>query len=367
MTQPTILILSAFYDPWMSGAERFVEETVARLKGRYYFIIYTSRLSRRVPAREQREGYEIRRLGFGVSWDKWLFPLLVVWSARRSDALVAHAVMESYAGIALLFLGWLRPQVKRVLTLQSGDLDDQRKQKWIPQGLWRAIHRSPHIVTAISRALAERAHRLGVPKERVRIIPNGVEVTTLAALQTTQPVAHRIVTVARLSWEKGLDVLLQALTLVRAQIADVSLVIVGDGPLRASLEQQVDRLGLRAAVTLRGKLPHKEALQEIALGELFVCPSLAEGLGIVFLEAQALGVPVIGTRVGGIPDVIEDGVTGLLVAPQDAPALAQAMTRLLEDRTLAKPLVDRATTRLQRFDWSVIADEMDQVYRSLLV
>jgi glycosyltransferase involved in cell wall biosynthesis len=366
--KPAVIIFSTFYEPWMSGAERCVKEVVERLTPRYHFVLFTARISRTVPAWEKREGYEIRRVGVGhKQLDKWLFCVLAPFAALRVKTTVVHAVMESYAGIALWVFGLLKPRVARILTLQSGDLDSVEKQQRIPHWLWKKIHTTPHKVTAISHFLAARAERLGAGSESISVVPNGVDLSHIKPRDPSQCVPYRIVCVARLSWEKGLPHLLDALVAVRKKIPDAHLVLVGDGVLRETLAAQVARLDLRDAVTFRGKLPNSEALAVMQTGHVFVCPSLAEGLGIVFIEAQAAGVPVIGTAVGGIPDVIADGETGLLVPPKDAEALARAIEHMLLDQSFAARCVEEALRRLPRFDWVRIIETFDALYQRVRV
>lgn len=364
--EPTIILFSAFYDPWTSGAERCVQEVVGRLSDRYHFTLFTCRLSRTVPARESRPGHEVIRLGIGHPVDKWLFPILAPLAASRCRATVAHAVMESYAGIALWVFGLLRPRVRTVLTLQSGDLDSDAKQRRIPAWLWRRIHRAPDRVTAISRFLADRAVRLGADPVRVSTVPNGVDLARITPQRPEERVAHRIVCVARLSWEKGLGELLEALATVRRDVPDAHLLLVGEGAERGALEKKARELGIAAAVDFRGALPNAEALSVLRTADVFACPSKAEGLGIVFIEAQASGVPPVGTRVGGIPDVIRDGENGLSVPVGDPAALAGALLRVMREPGLRERLVAGARGSLARFDWQAIAERYAELYDRLL-
>ncbi|TAK04893.1 glycosyltransferase family 1 protein [Patescibacteria group bacterium] len=361
----TIILFSAFYDPWMSGAERCVQEVVDRLSDRYHFVLLTSRLSRRVPARETRGFGEIRRVGIGHPIDKWLFCILAPLAALGIRARVAHAVMESYAGIALWVFGLLRPRVRRVLTLQSGDLDSDKKQRRIPGWLWRRIHTGPDRVTAISGFLAARAARLGADPARVSVIANGVDLSRIAPQRPEERVRHRIVCIARLAWEKGLGDLLDALARTRTTVPDAHLVLVGDGADRAALEARAKELGIAGAVTFRGALPNAEALAVLRTADVFACPSLAEGLGIVFIEAQACGVPPVGTNVGGIPDVITDGESGVLVPAENPERLAAALMRVFSDEPLRVRLAAGSLASAARFDWEKIMPSYADLYERL--
>lgn len=363
-----IVIYSAFYEPFVSGAERMVVETVRRLAGRFAITVVTSRLRPDLPRREVRQladgtTYGIVRLGFGAPWDKYLFPLLApLWTLRQPHDLV-HAVMESYAGIALWWYRAFGGRKPTMLTLQSGDLDMPAKNARIPAFVWRHIHVSPTAVVGISSALTARAKKLGAT--RTSTIPNGVDFGSLEAVPRTEKSPFLIVTVARLSPEKGLPYLIEAMEAVSLLVPEAKLGIVGGGVLEDQLKAFAAEHGVQDVVHFFGARPHAEAMAEIAQSSLFVLPSLGEGLGIVLLEAQALGVPVIGTDVGGIPDVIEHEKTGLLVPPADVKALAEAIVRMLTDRSLAEHCASEAKARLAKFDWDKIAEQYATVYQEL--
>ncbi len=364
-----ILIFSAFYEPFVSGAERMVVETVRRLAGRFSIRVVTARLDAKLPRRETRliEGttlaYEIVRLGAGAKWDKFLFPILApLWALRQPHDLV-HAVMESYAGIALWWYRAFGGKKPTILTLQSGDLDMPEKNRKIPRFVWRRIHASPTVAVGISTALTKRAEKLGA--RRTMTIPNGVDFGHLAKVARGEKLAHRVVTVARLSPEKGLPFLIEAIKIARHSVEDAELAIVGGGALEAELKAYVEKLSLQDVVRFQGAMPNAQAMAEVAKSAVFVLPSLGEGLGIVLLEAQALGVPVIGTDVGGIPDVIEHGKTGLLVPASDAKALSEAIVRILTEPGLGDRLAAGAQERLAKFDWDKIAERYAELYEEL--
>jgi len=364
MEKKKIAILSAFYEPYMSGAEQMVKEIVENLGDRYEMILVTGRFDKKLARVEQRKTFKLIRVGIGHKQiDKLLYPLLAALRTRRFAPVIAHAIMESYAGGALVLLKYLYPRARRILTLQSGDLDSDMKQgQKILRLFFGVIHRSPHIVTAISRFLGERAKRLGVPEERIIITPNGVYLSAIP--QGAQRISHRVICVARLSWEKGLDYLVRAWPEVLAKVPDARLVLVGEGDKRGEIESLIKELKIGDCVELKGNLPHDRVLDELVKSEVFICPSLAEGLGIVFIEAQACGLAVVGTNVGGIPDVITDRENGLLIEPKDSAAIGRALVALLTDQELARGLVARARQSVKKFDWLNVLKQIDGLYQN---
>jgi glycosyltransferase involved in cell wall biosynthesis len=161
----------------------------------------------------------------------------------------------------------------------------------------------------------------------------------------------RLICVARLSAEKGHAGLIQAYALARRCWRNSELVLVGDGPMRAALERQIDELGLTDCVKLLGALPEDVTLIEIAKSDVLVLASFIEGLPVCLIEAMALGKPVIAPHVAGIPEIIQDGYNGLLFSPSDWTGLMLALRELLKN--------DKLCARLSRAGRNTIADEFD--------
>jgi glycosyltransferase involved in cell wall biosynthesis len=178
--------------------------------------------------------------------------------------------------------------------------------------------------------------------------------------------AGRVVgTIGRLVPQKAIHVLLDATPALLQDDPATRVLVVGDGPLRGALEAQARRLGIAHAVEFAGY--QEDVVSAYAAMDVFVLPSRDEGFGLVFLEAMAVGVPVIGTRVIGSEDAVEDGTTGLLVPYADAPALAQAVRRLFDDAELRCRLRDTAAERVQRScSREQFAKQVEAVYRGLM-
>lgn len=181
-----------------------------------------------------------------------------------------------------------------------------------------------------------------------------------------------ILFVGRLIDWKGVNILVSSMKKVRDTVRNARLVIVGDGPERKSLADRVKELGLEDSVTFTGQVSGMELKDYYSRASVFVLPSITvnnqtEGLGVVLLEAMASGVPVIGSNTGGIPDIIEDGVNGLLVQPGDPKALADAIIRILSDLALADRFREAGIkTVSERFSWDRIGDQFTMVYQEVL-
>ena len=216
-----------------------------------------------------------------------------------------------------------------------------------------------------------------VPADRVRVIRNGIDIREYAPDPGTGVLEHYgvdperplVVFVGRVTRQKGLPVLLRAAARLDPGI---QLVLCAGQPDTAELAAEVTALvqDLRdtrsGVIWLSGMLARPEVIQLLSHATAFVCPSLYEPLGIVNLEAMACGTAVVASRVGGIPEVVTDGQTGLLVPPGDAVALADAVNALVRDQALAADMGRRGRERaVAEFDWAGIAAQTAELYQEL--
>lgn len=226
---------------------------------------------------------------------------------------------------------------------------------------------------AVQRLLVER---YGVPPAKVATIANGIawepppparlaeearRFRHLWGLGGDGPV---IGTVARLTPAKRLDVLIHAFHQLRATMPQAHLLIVGDGPVKPDLIRLAYALGEQEHVILTGTVPHP--VVPLSIMDVFVLPSSKEAFGLAIVEAMAMGRPVVASRVGGIPTVVEDGVTGVLVPPNDPDALARALQPLLADPERMRAMGRAGRARYeQQFTMDRVAREVESVYEEV--
>ena len=239
-----------------------------------------------------------------------------------------------------------------------------------PLGKWK-YHRGADAYIAISNGVRDVLVRGGVNADAITVAPSGIDLEKLERvrepgylrdefkLEAGVPV---IVNVAALAPHKAQSVLLDALKQLRTR-RQFRCFIVGDGSLRADLEAHCRSLSLADQVTFTGF--RSDALEFIRLADVFVMSSRLEGLGTSIMDAQALGTPVVATRTGGIPEIVADGVTGLLAPPGDADALAAALARMLDDAALRESCSRHAQLQAARYDYRRTVYKTLDVYRRL--
>jgi glycosyltransferase involved in cell wall biosynthesis len=230
-------------------------------------------------------------------------------------------------------------------------------------------------VCAVSRAIADAAETLAEPRRPVAVVPNGADTRVFVPRDASQARAHLglpqdgpvVSYVGKLVPRKGVDTLIEAMGLLAHRPAGAPfLLMAGIGELRPELERRAAELGLEDRVRFVGKVAHDEVGWWMAAGDVFVLPSLSEGLPTVVCEAMNCGRPVVATAVDGTPEIVRDDQTGLLVPPGDAPALAGALARVLEDPALAARMGAEAL-RIGRdeYTWDANARRMSAVYAAL--
>lgn len=254
------------------------------------------------------------------------------------------------------------------VTMSSGALARSGRPAWLRYAAMRSrFLRSGSELVCVSEHIRSQAIALGAPERSTHVI--GIGVDTRALSPSPVPAAPVVVHVARLVEKKGTSYLIRAMVDVVAAVPDARLRIIGDGPLRAELEDLVNDLGLASSVTFAGMQPHAVVLDEIEAARVLCLPSVearsgdAEGLGQVLLEAGALGRPTVATRHGGIVDGVLDGVTGRLVSERSVPELSGALVELLQSDPLAQSLGEAARSHVEaNFDVHAQAAKMVDLF-----
>lgn len=249
---------------------------------------------------------------------------------------ILHAQFARGGALALPLAKAMR--LRMAVTLHGGDVSKQKNWKGtVLAARWEALIRQTSQFVCVSTAVAQLAQARGVPATKLTVLPIGVEILDQPPIR--RPAAHLFV--GRFVEKKGLIVLADAMRRLRAHGDQTPLLCVGDGPLRPMMETLARQL---PNITLTGWLPPDAVRARMTNAFSLVVPSViardgdAEGLPSVIPEAMAQGCPVIGSDQGGIAEAVDHGRTGLLVPPNDAEALANAMHRIASDARLGAAL-----------------------------
>lgn len=401
-----ILIFSVAYHPFVGGAEIAVKEITDRIKDVEFHLI-TVNLDGKQKREEQIGNVHVYRVGAGF-FGKLLFPFLGAWkglalhkelqgrdeNGDKKDGRgfdVVWSIMANYAGFAALFFKYLRPSVPFILTLQEGDpIAHIKRQVWFIYPLFVQIFRRADKIQAISNYLADFARNMGA-RAPIRVIPNGVDVSLFSReypameleklknelvkkmgdIQTSgaqNPAAAAaatadddvlLVTSSRLVLKNGIADVIQALSFLPNH---VKFLIIGVGPLEYSLKKLSRELNVQNRVIFAGFVNHTDLPKYLQVSDIFVRPSLSEGMGNSFIEAMASGIPVIATPIGGIPDFLTDGETGIFCEIQNPKSIAEKVGNLLSDSKLRETLILNARNLVrEKYDWNLVANNMKKM------
>lgn len=375
---PVVAFFASAYYPTVGGVQEVVRQLARRqAQAGARSLIITNRWPKDLPARSDYEGVPVRRYVFRVPERNpkqligaAIFTLPTLASLCRdlrraaADLINVHCVSSNahYALLARRATGLpLVLSLHGELTVDSGGLF-QRSQ--FAQNLLRTALDEADAVTACSaKALAEAEAFYGKSlADRASVVYSGVDTSEFA---NVAPFAHPrpyLLAVGRLERPKGFDVLLDAFKSLVDSGATCDLIVGGVGAELDALRSQAQNLGLGERVVFPGRLDRGQVRALFAGCLFFVLPSRIEPMGIVNLEAMSSGKAVAATGVGGVPELVIDGETGLLAPPEDARALAGAIRRLLEDDGLRNKLGSAGKRRAAAFDWSRSAAQYRQIF-----
>ena len=377
-----------------------IKEITDRLGDDFSFDLICARIKKELPAEENIGNVKVRRLGRGWNKiDKFLLPrrgfklAKQLYDNKKHD--LVWAIMASFGGLAALFFKEQFPAVPYVLTLQEGDTPAHiySRAQWLGPYYGRMFKKA-NFITAISRYLKDYALKNGANCP-IKVVPNGVDLGKFKVQSSPASPSEAgrakfkinefkrelgikenekiIITVSRLVEKNGIGDLIAAMPAVASRQPGVKLMIVGSGPLEKNLKTKVKNLKLEDKILFLGSVSNDEVPRYLAAADVFVRPSLAEGLGNSFLEAMAAGVPIVGPPVGGIPDFLADPstgsgqATGLFCEVKNPASIAQKIIQILDDEILRQKIIANGQKLVQeKYNWDNIALKMRDIFNKLI-
>lgn len=380
-----ILIFSTTYFPYVGGAEVAIDEITKRLTN-FQFDLITAKFSRRTGRFERRNNVNIHRVGFGCFLDKFFLPTLGFLKAKRlyreQLPAIIWGMMASYGSLGAMFFKSRNPKIPFLLTLQEGDpLARLKRRIFLIKPIFLKIFQKADFIQVISNYLISWAKEFGY-KGEIEVVPNGVdiehftrkyseeELKELKAKLGKKPDDKYLVTASRLAKKNAIDDVIRSLPRLSENI---KFLVLGTGPDFNMLKKLAKQLGVEKRVIFLGHVDHKEMPKYLKISDIFIRPSLSEGMGNSFIEAMAAGIPVIATQEGGIVDFLFDPKmnpdkkpTGRAVNRRDPKGIAAAVKFFLEDQTKTKEIIANAKElAIKNYDWGIIAEKMDKIFNKL--
>jgi phosphatidyl-myo-inositol dimannoside synthase len=300
----------------------------------------------------------------------------IVGEARNGGVDVIHAHWAIPTGPAAVTAA-RKLRVPSVITMHGGDVYVNPEQgydfptRWYVRPALRWTLRHAGALTAITEDCRQHALRAGAPADHIRLVFNGTDLRRFSPEDHGNGGAprfgpHMIFACRQLFPRKGIRFLLEAGAKLKSRFPDLKIVLAGDGFERPELARLASNLGIAADVTFLGWVPNADLPPYYRAAAVSVIPSLEEGFGIPAAEAMGCEVAVVASDAGGLPEVVEDGVTGLIVPRGDSNALAQAIGALLADPQRRRQMGQAGRQRaLRLFDWDRTAQQLEELYREV--
>ena len=369
-----ILLAPSAYYPNVGGIEELTRQLAIALRSKgHESAVLTNRWPPATARAEKLNGVDVARLRFPLPAaspsDAALFALTaplaaasVVRAIRSWRPDVVHAIG---AGPQAAYVAVLRPllRARLVFTAQGEltfDAQDVFARSTSLRGGLRRILRAADAVTACSAYVLRDLTDFAAIRGPSWVVPNGVEPADFAQARPESRERPYVLAVGRLVPQKGLDVLIEAFA--TSALADLDLVIAGDGPERERLRERAAQLRLAQRVHLAGAVDRAGIASLLAGARAFALPSRGEPFGIALLEAMAAGVPAVATRAGGVPEFARDGENALLVRVDDPQELAAALDRVDMNAEVREALVRGGRATADELRWERIARRYLQIY-----
>jgi len=359
------------YPPYAAGAEihaYYVSNKLAEDGNDVHLIAIGPRkqVETKVRIRFKQSSIQLWRRPFhNLAYVFRVFPLAYLLR-RGVDIIQVH-----YAATAMIPAFMLSKIANKpyVVTCHGSDIRILGKKRYM-RFLQRMLLLNASEVVSVSkeiRGLLINEYQL--PPQSIKLVPNGYdgELVKLLRVKSSNSVSQNpsLVFVGGLRQVKDPMNLIEVFKVVSEHVKNVHLQIVGDGPLRQSVERKIEYYGLKDLVTMHGAVSNQKALEVLASSEIYVSTSIEEGFPTSLVEAMALGKAIVATNVGGVPEIVTDGINGLLTPPRLPRRMAQLIELLLKDPVLAEKLGKAAVESVADFSWNNITKAYLRIYEEV--
>jgi len=355
-----IIILVGLFPPiWLAGTEIATYNLADHLTRRGHEVHIITSHDVGLPELSEENGFyvhriawpKIRFIGIGTFWVRIFLKIREI----RPD--IVHAQSLGIAIPALIS--------KRMLSIPYvvwGQGTDIYLPERFTQMTSRLILQNADATLALTEGMKRKMQE--ICEREVSVVPNGINLERFSSSSEDKKgsSAKTIIFVGRLHPVKGIQYLIEAMAIVHQEMPDVKLVIVGDGVERSRLEELAERLNLDGCIQFAGQISQERIPRVMHQADVFALSSLTEGLPVVLLEAMAAGLPIVATNVGGIPDIVEEGVNGYLVNAKNPDEISNRLLILLQGDEMREEISANNREKARLYTWDKIAIKVEEEY-----
>lgn len=375
-----VIIVAPYFYPRIGGAEIYTINIARQLKAMGWKVVIVTTGKPDPKEAESLEGMPVYRLRTALTFSNtpvgigWRRELRRIFRIEQPDVINAHTPVPYLADMAQRSSG----SIPFVLTYHN----DLAKDFFLSEIIVRLVHfalirptlRSSTSIIATSELYVRESRYLRRHSSKIRVVPPGVDASLFSPSVKVEPElaarfdGKRVIlfvgSISRSHQHKGLGVLISAFGQINREYPDTKLVIVGTGNGIDMYKSMAFSVGVVENVEFTGYVDDYRLAQYYRLATVFAMPSTnrSEGFGMAYIEASAVGTPVVGSKVGGVPYAVKENETGLLAEPHNVESLSSALRRILDDDDLAKRLGEAGSGRaLREFDWRLLAKHTSHI------
>lgn len=317
-------------------------------------------------------GKDPSKLHYQSQKDLIVYAWKAFFLARKLTKEKSFDLSHSFFSVPCGFLSWWFWKTKRIpyiISLRGADVPGYSDRftfiyKLITP-LIKVIWQKARFVISNSQGLKDLALQ-SAPQQPIGIIYNGIDTQEFFPRENSTEATKNIIVVSRLTQRKGIDYLIEAMSEVSKAVPQSRLILAGDGNAREELEEKTRSLGLQNSIIFRGLIDHKLLAKEIyQKADIFVLPSLNEGMSNTMLEALASGLPLIATPTGGSEELIKEGVNGYIVPMKNSQILAEKIITVLQNDNLRIRLGENSRQKAESLSWEKVAESYKKLYQKI--
>jgi N-acetyl-alpha-D-glucosaminyl L-malate synthase BshA len=368
-----IAILVPLFPPrWLAGTEIATYNIAQHLAKRGHEVHVITSLDEGLPKESLEQGFYVHRISFPRVG---FLGIIVFWlkALLRLQRLKPNLVHSQGVSIGMGIPGVLAKKFLRIPSVVYGQGSDIYLPRLFKELVLKLVLRNADAVIALTGDMKGQVQKIW--KRDVFVIPNGIDLGRFDKLPRDEMRVklqakaddRLIIFVGRFRPEKAVKYLIEALAIVRQKDQSVRLLLVGEGPEEDNLKQLVRQFNLGDCVEFAGQIPNEQVPQYLAAADIFILPSLSEGFPNVVLEAMAVGLPVVASRVGGLPEIIEEGENGFLVEPKKPEQIADRTLLLLGNDQLRIRISRNNRAKAKGYSLEAVVDRLEEIYQNHLV
>jgi glycosyltransferase involved in cell wall biosynthesis len=358
------IITNLFLPKWLAGTEIATYNMAMHLSRRGHEVHVITSHDDGLSDFDEENGFYIHR----ITWQKihilgslsfWLKIFLMI---RKIKPDIVHA-QDLYMGIPAC----LTKKILKIPYVVWGQGSDVYCPSLCIRISTKPVLQNADAILALTENMKNKLK--DIYDSEISVVPNGIDLKEYSGEMINSDKDHKtknILFVGSLYPIKGVQYLIMAMKLVHDKLPDAKLILVGDGKERERLAALSIQFDIQNYVQFVGKIPHKMVQTFMQRADVFILPSLSEGLPNVILEAMACGLPIVASRVGGIPDIITNDVNGYLVEVKDTDDIANKIILLLQNDTLRKKLSDNNKHLVKKYAWDNVIVELEKIYGSTI-